>query len=172
MNFFNQYYKNIIKYDLLNKFNSKNIKQLPKLEKIMISFTTKNITIKTILTVIIALQIITSQKNFTSALQSSNVSFKIKHGNLVRCTLTLRKNNMYNFFIKLFIQILPYLTKKFNYSVLLKNTFYFTLKNILLFTELENQYKIFNRLNNLEIIICTNCNSYNELFFLLKSFKF
>jgi ribosomal protein L5 len=55
MHYLEIYYKTVIKYDLINKFNYKNIKELPKLKKIVLNFKTKNFKAKTFATTLFAL---------------------------------------------------------------------------------------------------------------------
>ena len=167
------YYENIVKYDLLNKFQYKNIQQLPKLKKITLSLRCKTSDFKQLFSSLIALELITSQKSIINKSKVSNVSFKIRKGNPVGCKLTLRKKNMYNFFTKILLQLLPHsklINKLSNKNV--KNSISFEFNKILFFPELENQYQFFNKLLNLHVVIVTSSKSYDELKFLLNSFKF
>lgn len=176
MHFFEHYYENIIRYDLLNKFAYKNIQQLPKLKKIVLSFKCRNSDSNQLISSLVALELITSQKPIIIKSKISNISFKIRKGNPVGCKLVLRKTSMYIFFARFLLQLLP------NYKILknissqnfksIKKSFSFEINKILFFPELENQYQFFNRLGNLQIIIVTNSKTYKELIFLLKSFKF
>lgn len=172
MNIFKQYYQNIVKYDLLTKFKHKNINQIPKLEKIIIYFKTKNINFKLLITGILSLEFLTLQKFFIIKSRTSNISLKIRYGNPIGCKITLRKSLMFLLLIKMFSEIFPTFYKPLKLSFISKKTFTFTLEKIFLFPEIENQYKIFNCLTNFKIIIVTTSTSFYELFFLLKSFKF
>ena len=175
MHFFEHYYENIVKYDLLNKFQYKKIKNIPKLQRITLNFVNKNYNIKYITSSLIALEIITSKKSILTHPKNFNISLKIKKGNPVGCKITIKKNIMYVFFAKLIITIFPRL-KYFKNLIIKKKNFEikavsFKLKNILNFPELEYQYKFFKNLPSLNIIIVTNSTTSNEFLFLLKSFK-
>jgi len=166
------YYEGIVKYDLLNKFHYKNIQQFPKLKKITLSFRFKTSDFKQLFSSLIALELITYQKSIINKSKVSNIIFKIRKGNPVGCKLTLRKKNMYKFFAKILLQILPHskiINKLSNKNV--KNSISFEFNKILLFPELENQYQFFNKLSNLHIVIVTSSKSYDEIKFLLRTFK-
>ena len=176
MQFFEYYYENIIKYDMLNKFNYINVQQFPKIQKIIVSFNCKSYDLKQLFSSLIALELITSQKPFIIKSKISNISLKVRKGNPVGCKITLRKTAMYVFFAKILLQIFPYnfFLKNLDEQKYKKNTksLTFELKKVLSFPELENQYQFFNKLSNLHIVIVTNSKNFNELKFLLKSFKF
>ena len=161
---------------MLNKFKYKDIQHFPKIQKIIVSFNCKNSDLKQLFSSLIALELITSQKPTIIKSRISNISFKIRKGNPAGCKITLRKTGMYVFFAKILLQL-------FSDKKLLKNldkqkyktntkSMIFELNKILFFPELENQYQFFNRLSRLHIVIVTNSKNFNELKFLLKSFKF
>jgi len=176
MQLFEHYYENIIKYDMLNKFKYTDIQQFPKIQKIIVSFNCKNSDFKQLSSSLIALEIITSQKPIIIESKISNISFKIRKGNPVGCKITLRKTAMYVFFAKILLQLFSdkKLFKNLDKQKYKTNTksIIFELKKILFFPELENKYQFFNKLSSLHIVIVTNSKNFNELKFLLKSFKF
>jgi large subunit ribosomal protein L5 len=98
MTSFENYYINIIKYDLVNKFYYKNHKKIPKLNKIILNFNCKNINFKLLISSIIALELITTQKSIITSSKKSNITLKIRKGNPIGCKVTLRKEKMYFFF--------------------------------------------------------------------------
>jgi len=177
MNFFECYYKNIIRYDLLNKFSYKKITQIPKLEKIILNFGCKKFDLKCLISSLLALELITLQKGIITNSNVFNISLKIKKGNPVGCKINIRKTLMFNFLIKLINNIFPkikqfkgFYIKTENYNI---KTITFSLKNLLIFSELKNQYLYFKNLPILNItIIATNITRNSEFYFLLKSFKF
>ena len=176
MNFLEYYYENIVKYDLLNKFQYKNINQIPKFKKVILNFGCKKSDLKILIFSLMALELITSQKATFTHSNISDINLKIKKGNPVGCKLTLRKTLMYIFLTRLVSLIFPKL-KQFN-GVKIKNrnseikTISFKFKSSLVFPELENQYQYFNKLPGLNITVVTNATKLNEFWFLLKSFKF
>ena len=62
MRIFKLYYKNIIGYDLFHKFIFKEIKQVPKLKKVVLTFCLKKYEIKHLLISLAALKIISDVK--------------------------------------------------------------------------------------------------------------
>jgi large subunit ribosomal protein L5 len=176
MNFYEYYYENIVKYDLLNKFQYKDVNQIPRFNKIILNFGCKKSELRFLGPTLMALELITSQKSILTSSNVSNISLKIKKGSPVGCKVTLRKTLMYMFLVKLINAVFPKLKQFYGFrcsnirsSV---KTISFKLKNNLVFSELENHYQYFNKLPYLNITIITNTSSFNELLFLLKSFKF
>lgn len=174
MNFYEYYYENIVKYDLLNKFQYKNVNQIPEFNKIILNFGCKKSDLKLLGPTLIALELITSQKGMLTNSNVPNVSLKIKKGNPVGCKITIRRISMYTFLVKLINEIFPKLKQFYGFKLSNSNikTISFKLKNNLIFSELENHYQYFNKLPHLNITISTSSNDFNELFFLLKSLKF
>ena len=176
MNFYNNYNQNIVKYDLLNKFHYTNVNQLPKFEKIVLNFGSKKTELKLLGSTLMALELITSQKGKTTNSSIPNISLKIKKGNPVGCKVTLRRTSMYSFLTKLNNEVFPKI-KEFDGFRLAKlssdfKTVSFKLTNCLFFPELESHYQYFNKLPSLDITIVSNVTKSQELYFLLKSFKF
>lgn len=172
MQFLQQYYYNILKYDLINKFNYTNLKEIPKLKEIILNFGCKSFELKILITSLLALQLITKKKGKLTTSKKSNILLKIRKGNPVGCKIILKKEFMYKFFTKFILKILPRLKTEIS-TKKLKNIKVLTyhIKNILIFKELEKNYNIFNNIQSLNITILTNVKTKKELFFLLNSFK-
>ena len=173
MHFLEYYYINIIKYDLINRYNYKNIKDIPKLKKIILYFGCKTSELKKLSASLLFLQLITTKKGKLTVSKQSNIVLKIRKGNPVGCKVLLVKTAMYKFLFKLLIEILPRLKNK----ILLKKTSYkntltYNFENIMIFKELEKNYLVFSLLKNLQVTFVTNATTNEELFFLLNSFKF
>lgn len=167
-NIFKNYHENVVKYDLVNKFNYKNIKQLPKLKSITLTFKLKTHNVKELISSLAAIKIISYQHPSLTLSKVSNVSFNVRKGQPVGCKVTLRKKKL-RLFLNLIINNTPVIKKKINY----KNNFLFSFKisNILIFNKLEKNYQFFKNLSDLNINIHTiNCKN-NELFFLMQSHK-
>lgn len=175
MYFLDQYYKNIVKYDLINKFNYKNLKNIPKIKKIILNFGCKNPNMKQLTISLLALELITGKKGSFTQAKSSNILLKIRKGNLVGCKLVLQKNLMYNFLTKLITEILPQMktSNKIALNNKLNNTtaVSYKISNTLIFPEFEKNYYLLNDLPNLHITFLTNTKSHAELIYLLNSFK-
>jgi len=168
MNILNHYNESIVKYDLINKFNYKTLNKIPKLKFITLSFKLKKCDVKSLVSSLAALQLITYQKGILTTSKISNISLKIRQGQPVGCKLTLRKSKM-NFFLTKLIN------KNFSQQILSPqkscNLFSVKLSNVLIFNELEQNYQFFNNLSNLNVNIGTTDCTFNEFVFLLKSYK-
>lgn len=180
MRFLKNYTKNFVKYDLLLKFNDyKKISQIPKLKKIILSYEFKKYDFKLLLSSIVALELITSQKSSIIKSKVSNISLKIRKGNPIGCKVTLRKNLMDSFFFKLLNELLIKIQKiELNLEKIESNlnpnkskTFTFKVKKGLIFAELEYNYQIFKFLPDLNINIVTDTKNYRELLMILKLYK-
>jgi large subunit ribosomal protein L5 len=174
MCFLEYYYQNIIKYDLLNKFQYNNLKNMPKIKKIILNFNYKTPGLKELSTALLALELITYQKGILTTSKNSNILLKVRKGSLTGCKVILQKNRMNNFFAKFFIEVLPRLKKfsSLNLNSLQKNsTVSYSLKNTLIFFELERNYSLFNNLPKLNVTIVIKSSIQKEFIFLLNSFK-
>ncbi len=176
MHFFNHHYQNTIKPDFLLKFNYKNIFLAPKIEKINLNFGIKEVNFKNILPTLASLELMTNQKAALTCSKMANISLKIRKGVPVGCKVTLRNLNMSLFLTKLILIIFP--TIKLFEGVTLKKSieqyksFSFCLDDVLIFTELEQQYELFKSLPKLDISITTTANSIQELNNLIISSRF
>ena len=169
------YYQSIIQYDLINKFQYKNLQNLPKLQKIVLNFGYKNPNFKNLASALLFLELITTKRGIITTANGPHILLKIKKGNPVGCKVILKKTLMYFFFTRLLIDIFPQIKEFKNFSLQKKNrqsnTFSYQLKNTFIFLEMERNYNLFNILSNLNITIVTNTKTQNELLFLLNSFK-
>ena len=170
MNFIYNYNETIVKYDLINKFNYKHLQKIPELKSLTLTFKLKKYDIKTLISALAAIEILTSQKAILNYSKVSNVSLKIRKGQPIGCKVTLRKKNFRQFF-NVLLNTTSIIKNKINYKS--QNSFFFslTIENILVFSELEKNYQFFKKLSNLNInLTTTNCKN-KELVFLLKSNK-
>jgi len=176
MHLFEQHYHCIIKPDFISKFNYKNIYSIPKITKIILNFGIKEVNFKVLLSLITALELISSQKAILTQSSTSNISLKIRKGAPVGCKVTLRKAAMYSFFYKLILIILPSIKQFDGFNFKPQTTefraFSFKLADILNFYEIESQYELFKSTPQLDLSIVTDCNNKSELRFLLTSFRF
>lgn len=168
MHFLNNYTESIVKYDLINKFNYRNLNKIPKLEFLTLTFKLQKYDIKTLISASSAIEIITSQKSVLNYSKVSNVSLKIRKGQPVGCKATLRKQNL-NYFLYVLINTVPPIKNDIRIQ---KNVqlFSISINNILIFKNLENNYPFFKKLSNLNVNLTTNCD-HKELLFILKSNK-
>lgn len=172
MKFLNFYNENIVKYDLINKFNFTNINNIPKFQKITLSFNFNKYDFKLLVSALIALEIISLQKCNLLKSKTSNISLKIRKGNPIGCKVTLRKINMQLFFFKLLNNISLLKKNKLTmFKNLNINNITLKLNNTLMFTELEKNYQFFKKLPGLNLTISVNSSTNNFILFLLKSYK-
>ena len=163
----------IIKHDLINKYNYKTIKKLPKLKEITLNFSCTAVTLQKFATTILALEIIASKKSSITTSKSSNIILKTQKGQPAGCKVILKNAHAYSFIEKLMLQIVPKLTNFSGFKVQTKPpTFSFKLfSREIVLPELENQYPLFNNLPILDIHIKTTAKSVEECVFLAKALK-
>ena len=175
MTFLEIFYLKPLKYDLFNKFFYKKTKQFPKIKKIILNFKCDQNNFKALSKALLALKLISNKNSKLTTSKHSNILLKIRKGNPVGCKITLRKNTMFQIITKILIDIFPK-TKNFTGLKLNKsykyNTFSYTISDVLIFSELESYYHLFNNLPKLKISIVTNTKTKEELLFLLTSVKF
>ena len=107
MNILENYYKKIIRYDLINKFFYNHVHDIPKLKKIILNFGCKSYEIKSIVASFFALELITMKQVILTKSKRVNIVLKIRKGYPVGCMVILTKFEMYTFFLKLLIEIFP-----------------------------------------------------------------
>ena len=174
MNLLENYYKKVVRYDLINKFSYHNLSDIPELKKIVLNFGCKSFAIKNIAASLSALELITTKQGTVTKAKRSNVLLKIRKGHPVGCIVVLTKTKMHYFFLKLLTQVFPNLKdfKGIKVSKKLKNkNFSLTLVDLINFEELEKQFYLFTNLPPLNIILVTNTKTQKELMYLLNSFK-
>ena len=107
MDIFKTYYKQIIKQDLTNKFIFKNNKKVPKIKKIILNFSCKNLSIQKFAITILALEIISFKKGTITITKKPNIILKIQKGYPAGCKVELKNHQIYLFLTKLNIKIIP-----------------------------------------------------------------
>lgn len=168
MTFLNKYTENVVKYDLINKFQYKRVNQLPMIKCAILTFNFKKFDMKLLISALSALELITLNKGVLIKSKISNVSLKIRKGQPIGCKITLRNNKMNQFLFKILNKVMTNRIFKKTNSI---NLFSIKLKNILVFKELEKNYRFFKNLSHLNLNIkTTNCTP-NEFGFLITSFK-
>jgi large subunit ribosomal protein L5 len=174
MHFINYYQKYIINYDLINKINYKNIKTIPKLKKICLTFTQKNNDFKNLSSALLALNIITKKKSFFIYLKNPSVVLKLRKGIPIGCKVTLKKKKMLIFLNKLILEILPesksIIVPSIN-NYISNPVFSFFLNNIINIYDLKEHYNLFKNLPSLHITVLIDSKSYIEFLFIIFSYK-
>lgn len=173
MTFIKSFYFKTIKQDFVNKFSYKNTKKIPKLKKIILDFNCKSSELKSIISCLLALEIIAKQKGKMTLANHSNVLLKLRKGNPIGCKVTLKKKNLFSYLLKNLLSVFPMLKnfEGFNKNKLKNNSFSYKISDTFSFKELGNNYYLFNNLPKLNVTIVTTTKTIDELNFLLKSFK-
>nr|YP_010145981.1 ribosomal protein L5 [Pseudo-nitzschia pungens]QQO80604.1 ribosomal protein L5 [Pseudo-nitzschia pungens] len=174
MNPLENYYKKVIRYDLINKFFYHNLSEIPELKKIVLNFGCKSFVIKNIAASLVALELITTQQGTVTKAKRPNILLKVRKGHPVGCIVVLTKTKMYDFFLKLLTQVFPNFKdfKGIKFSKKLKSkSFSLTLLDLISFEELGKQFYLFTNLPPLNIILVTSAKTKKELMYLLNSFK-
>ena len=154
MSFFRIYYNNIVSELLLNRFyyidNSLNI---PKLNKIILSFKYENPSEKQIMKSLLILEILSGCKAKIILRKKSNLKFKSSQ--LLGCKVILRNLDTLKILSKiLFIKNSTKFKKKIK-----KNVLHLNIKSLHFMPEFENQYFLLNNLSNLNITLVFKNNS-------------
>ncbi len=166
------YDKEIIK-SLMNEYNYKTVMEVPKLEKIVINMGVGDGAhdSKFLEAAVKDLTLIAGQKPVVTKARKSIAGFKLREGQAIGAKVTLRGDNMYNFFEKLVKIALPRVRdfrgispKSFdghgNYSL--------GIKEQLIFSEID--YDDVLKIRGLDIIFVTSAKSDDEARSLLKAF--
>lgn len=106
---FMEFYEKEVRPGLVRKFKYKNVMQVPKLEKIVINMGLGEAiqNIKVLDAAAADMMAISGQKPVITKAKKSIASFKLRAGMPVGCTVTLRRERMYEFFQKLVTIVLP-----------------------------------------------------------------
>lgn len=170
MNFLKCYNKNIVKYDLINKFNFKTVIDLPDFKFIHLRFNFKKYEVKSLVSALVALELITNQKATFITSKKFNVSLKIQKGDPIGCKIILRKHKMHHFLYQLLNKFeLKTRSNKSNTSDF--SLYSFKIRNVLIFNNLEKNYIFFKNLQNLHVGIGTSNLKFKPFKFLFQSYK-
>ena len=170
MQFLKHYSKNVVKYDLINKFNFKTINSLPEIKFINLRFNFKKSETKSLMSALIALELITGQKATFITSKKFNISLKIQKGDPIGCKIVLRNQNMYNFLYQL-LNKSKLAKTAVNLNTSKFSSYSFIIHNVLIFNNLEKNYAFFKNLQNLHVGIITSNEKFDIFKFLMKSYK-
>uniref|UniRef100_A0A7V4N384 Large ribosomal subunit protein uL5 n=1 Tax=Thermodesulfobacterium geofontis TaxID=1295609 RepID=A0A7V4N384_9BACT len=109
MSWLKEYYLNEVRKNLMEKFNYKNIYEVPKIEKICVNMGLGEATAnpKIIDQALVELAQITGQKPKICKARKSIAGFKLRKGIPIGVTVTLRRNRMYDFLARIIHVALP-----------------------------------------------------------------
>ena len=165
------YYLKTVVPALVKEFNYKNPMQVPKMEKIVINMGLGEAisNVKIIDGAVQELAAITGQKPIINKAKKSIATFKLRQGMPIGCSVTLRKNNMYEFFDRLVNAALP---KVRDFRGISPNAFdgrgnfSIGLQEQTIFPEIE--YDKVEKVKGMNITIVTTAKTDNEARLLLK----
>ena len=167
------HYNNVVKYDMLTKFHEKTPPGICDFKKIVLHLGKKEVSLKLLLPLVAALELISYQISFTTLVGSSSASLKIQKGAPVGCKVTLRAKYLYSFFFYVVSRIFPHVIEELaDFKIKKSKTFEFKLNDIINFSEIENQYELFKIVSRLDISVVTSAKNTNNLRILFSSFRF
>ncbi len=159
---------------LRDKFDYKNVHQIPKLEKIVLNMGVGEAVAdsKKIEAAVTDMTLIAGQKPVVTRARNSIAGFKLREGMAIGCKVTLRRDQMYEFMDRLVTIALPRVRdfrgvspkgfdRRGNYNM--------GLKEQLIFPEIE--YDKIDEIRGMNITICTTANTDDEARELLAAFK-
>lgn len=158
---------------LRDKYNYKNIMEIPRLSKIVINIGCGDATTnsKMLEAAMKDLEIISGQKPVITKAKKSIAGFKLREGQAIGCKVTLRGENMYNFLDKLVSITLPRVrdfrgisNKAFDG----RGNYTLGLTEQLIFSEIE--YDEVVKVRGMDIVFVTTANTNDEAYDLLKGF--
>ena len=165
------YYNEVVKKALQEKFGYKNVMEIPKLDKIVLSLRLgkEKDNAKSFNTAVEELSLIAGQKAVVTTAKKSVANFKLRKGQKIGAKVTLRGEKMYEFFDRLVSVALPRVRdfqglnpKSFdgrgNYS--------FGVKEQIIFPEII--YDKIDAVRGFDIIFVTTAKSNEEAYELLK----
>jgi len=98
-----QYYDNEVVPKLMETFKYKNIMQVPKLDKVVLNMGLGEAihNVKLIDSALEELKLIAGQRPIVTRARKSIAAFKLREGMPIGCSVTLRRDRMYDFYSKL-----------------------------------------------------------------------
>jgi large subunit ribosomal protein L5 len=166
-------YNTNVSKKLIEKFKYDNVNKLPKIEKIVVNCCNKECLTnsKMVDSIVSDLSKITGQKPVIARAKKSIAGFKLREGQALGASVTLRGNTMYEFLDRLINITLPRVrdfrgisSKSFDG----RGNYTLGLKEQIIFPEIE--YDKIDKIRGLNIVISTSANTNDEGYELLKEF--
>lgn len=158
-------YKNTIQKEMMDKFQYKNINQVPKLEKIVVNCCTRDAVAnaKVVDSIVEDLGAITGQRPVVARARKSIAGFKLREGMPIGASVTLRGEHMYEFLERLIHITLPRVrdfrgvsSKSFDG----RGNYTMGIKEQIIFSEIN--YDKVDKVRGLGISICTTAKNNEE----------
>lgn len=168
-----KYYSDVICNDLMKENQYSNIMSIPKLSKIVLSITTKDLVTepKLIDSYCYNLMLISGQKPAITTAKKSIATFKLREGMQIGCKVTLRRSKMYEFLDRFVNIVLPRVRdfKGLNSNSFDGNgNFSLGLRDIMVFPEVG--YDKVQKPHGLNLVIATTAKTDSEAKSLLQKF--
>lgn len=165
------YYNEVVKKGLQEKFGYKNVMEIPKLDKIVLSLRLgkEKDNAKTFNTAVDELSLIAGQKAVVTYAKKSVANFKLRQGQKIGAKVTLRGERMYEFFDRLISIALPRVRDFQGLSTTSfdgRGNYSFGVKEQIIFPEIV--YDKIDAVRGFDIMFITTAKSNDEAFELLK----
>ena len=165
------YYNEVVKTALKEKFGYKNVMEVPKLEKIVLSLRLgkEKDNAKTFNTAVEELSLIAGQKAVVTYAKKSVANFKLRQGQKIGAKVTLRGEKMYEFFDRLISVALPRVRDFQGLSTTSfdgRGNYSFGVKEQIIFPEIV--YDKIDAVRGFDIMMITTAKSNEEALELLK----
>lgn len=154
---YNLFYSSIIRDEILNKYRHTNPYHIPKIDKIQLSCTGKDLITSSdwLFQSLLAIELISGRKPVLGNSKKSIANFKLKKNFYISACVTLRKEIMYSFLDKLSNVIIPRLKGEnpFKKSSISYNSNSVTIgiKSLTIFPEIEIEHHLFESLTGINI---------------------
>ena len=165
------YYNEVVKKALQEKFGYKNVMEVPKLDKIVLSLRLgkEKDNAKTFNTAVDELSLIAGQKAVVTYAKKSVANFKLRQGQKIGAKVTLRGERMYEFFDRLISIALPRVRDFQGLSTTSfdgRGNYSFGVKEQIIFPEIV--YDKIDAVRGFDVMFITTAKSNNEALELLK----
>ena len=170
-----EHYLTAVRPALVEKFDYKNVMQVPKLQKVVVNMGVGEAVrdSKKIESATRELAAITGQKPIVTRAKKANAAFKLREGMAIGCKVTLRREQMYEFLDRLVNIALPRVRdfrglsgKSFDG----RGNYAMGLKEQIVFPEID--YDQVDDVRGMDIIVVTSARSDDEARELLTGFEF
>ena len=165
------YYNEVVKAQLKEKFGYKNVMEVPKLDKIVLSLRLgkEKDNAKAFNTAVEELTLIAGQKAVITTAKKSVANFKLREGQKIGAKVTLRGDKMYEFFDRLISVALPRVRDFQGLSTTSfdgRGNYSFGIKEQIIFPEIV--YDKIDSVRGFDIMFITTAKTNNEALELLK----
>lgn len=167
--FYKKYHTNILNYDLLNKFQLKNISNVPVVTDVILEFNFKTFDYDLLIRGLMTLEFITGSRCSIITSKNSNTKLKLKKGSPIGCKITLKKKKALKF---LFFLINNKKLTDVCYKIIIDKFYSAHLTvSVLNVSELQENYHFFKNVGSFNVKIFTTAENEKEFNYLVNSYK-